>query len=80
MKITVIAFGVASEIFKGSSVDVELNNIANAGDLKLALENKYPALTKIGSYFIAVNNEYAEEQTPITIYDEVAVIPPVSGG
>jgi molybdopterin converting factor small subunit len=80
MKITVMAFGIANEIFKDSSVDIELNNIANAGDLKLALENKYPALKKLGSYFIAVNNEYAEERTPINIHDEVAVIPPVSGG
>lgn len=80
MKITVIAFGMANEIFKDSSVDVELDNIAKAVDLKRSLENKFPALKKIGSYFIAVKNEYAEDQTPIHVNDEVAVIPPVSGG
>ena len=80
MKITVVAFGIAREIINNSAVDIELTNEYNVGSLKLSLEEKYPALKKIGSYMIAVNNEYTTDTTMITEKDEVALIPPVSGG
>ena len=80
MTITILAFGIAKELLDGSSVDVEVNNSITAMDLKEMLETKYPALRKSGSYRIAVNNEFADEQTMIHESDEIAVIPPVSGG
>jgi len=49
--------------------------------LKLGSQEKdFPALKKLGTYMIAVNNEYAGEQKTIKPTDEVAIIPPVSGG
>ena len=80
MTINVLAFGIAREIIENSFVNIELNDATTVGNLKIFLEKKYPALKKLGSYMIAVNNEYAEEQTIINVKDEVAIIPPVSGG
>ena len=80
MIIHVLAFGIAKEIFESPSVDIELKDAYSASNLKTVLERKYPELKKLGSYMIAVNNEYAEDTRLISLKDEVAVIPPVSGG
>jgi molybdopterin converting factor subunit 1 len=80
MEITVLAFGIARDIFGGASVTVELANNATTADLKASLEEKYPRLKHLASYMVAVNNEYAEDDGLIAERDEVAIIPPVSGG
>jgi molybdopterin converting factor subunit 1 len=63
-----------------SSVSVQLDKTATTADLKTVLEEKYPRLKQLASYMVAVNNEYAEDNGAITERDEVAIIPPVSGG
>lgn len=80
MEITVLAFGIAKDIFGGSTTDVELLDGATTADLKAALELRYPRLKQLASYMVAVNNEYADDAGAITMQDEVALIPPVSGG
>jgi molybdopterin converting factor subunit 1 len=80
MTINVLTFGIAKEIMGSAMVNIELHEPGSVGDLKILLENEFPALKKLGSYMIAVNNGYAEGQTVIHANDEVAVIPPVSGG
>ena len=82
MNIGVIMFGIAQEIFGKSTVAVECSNLdkLTAGTLKSKLETIKPALKELGSYMIAVNNEYADDNSVINEKDEVALIPPVSGG
>jgi molybdopterin converting factor subunit 1 len=80
MEISVLAFGIAKDIFGGSSITVGLADNATTADLKKSLEAKYPRLKQLASYMVAVNNEYAEDGSIITERDEVAIIPPVSGG
>lgn len=80
MKVNVLAFGIAKDIFGGASVSIELPGQGTTGDLKHALEERYPRLKHLASYMVAVNNEYAEDGNVITERDEIAVIPPVSGG
>jgi molybdopterin converting factor subunit 1 len=80
MEITVLAFGIAKDIFGGSSVTVGLADNATTADLKASLEARYPRLKQLASYMVAVNNEYAEDSGLIAERDEVAIIPPVSGG
>ncbi len=80
MKINILAFGIAKDIFGGPSVSVELGNDANVSNLKYALEKEYPKLKQLASYMIAVNNEYALPGDGIHSNDEIAIIPPVSGG
>lgn len=80
MEITVLAFGIAKDIFGASTVTVELADTSITADLKASLEEKYPKLKQLASYMVAVNNEYAEDGLVITERDEVAIIPPVSGG
>lgn len=80
MFIEVLAFGIVKDIFRSSSVNVEVNNTLNVGGLKLVLEEKFPELKQLTSYVVAVNNEYAISEDFIQPNDEVAIIPPVSGG
>jgi molybdopterin synthase sulfur carrier subunit len=80
MTISILAFGVAREIIGGSSVSLNLDEGASAADLKFILEKQYPSLLKLTSFMIAVNNEYAQPSQIIIAGDEVAIIPPVSGG
>ncbi|MBK0379044.1 MoaD/ThiS family protein [Mucilaginibacter segetis] len=80
MQIKILAFGIAKDIFGSANINVELRNNAKAEELKDLLEEKYPKLKQLASYMLAINNEYAQNDSPISITDEVAVIPPVSGG
>jgi molybdopterin converting factor subunit 1 len=80
MEITVLAFGIAKDIFGEASVTVALADNATTADLKTSLEEKYPKLKHLASYMVAVNNEYAADSEVITDRNEVAIIPPVSGG
>ncbi len=75
-----LAFGIVKDIFSDSSIDIDINNISTVEVLKELLEKKYPQLSKLGSYMIAINNEYASADETIHEKDEVAIIPPVSGG
>ncbi|MDQ6761353.1 MAG: MoaD/ThiS family protein [Bacteroidota bacterium] len=76
----VLAFGIAKDIFNSSAVEIDENEINNVDQLKLFLEKKYPRLGGLGSYMVALNNEYASGSEQISEGDEVAIIPPVSGG
>lgn len=76
----ILAFGIAREIFGGSTIDVELQEQATVSELKQLLEERYQRLKAIRSYMVAVNNEYAADDKAISAQDEIAIIPPVSGG
>lgn len=80
MIIEILAFGIVKDIFKGPSVNVEVNNTLNVEGLKLVLEEKFRELKSLASYMVAVNNEYAMPKDSIQPNDDVAIIPPVSGG
>jgi len=80
MKLNVLAFGIAKDIFGGSVVEVNLAENATVATLKTTLEGQYPRLKQLSSVMIAVNNEYADATSVLEQRDEVAIIPPVSGG
>ncbi|HRH48070.1 MAG TPA: MoaD/ThiS family protein [Panacibacter sp.] len=80
MKMSILAFGIVKEIFGASVLDIELTDAATVVELKIVLEQKYPRLKQLASYMVAVNNEYAGTNQIITGKDEIAIIPPVSGG
>ena len=76
----VLVFGIVKDIVSGSTIVVELNDVSTVDNLRTLLEEKYPRLKQLASYMIAVNNEYASAGQAIELKDEIAIIPPVSGG
>lgn len=80
MNITLHTFGIAREICGGSVVKMDVPDALNAGALKSILLERFPQLGNLTSFLLAVNAEFAEASTPIQSTDELALIPPVSGG
>lgn len=80
---TVLLFGVARDIVgKGSLTIAGLasDRLKTVGDLKAHLILDYPQLAELSSLAIAVNQAYAKDLDAIQNTDEIALIPPVSGG
>lgn len=63
----------------GPSVEVSLPAGATVRELRAELARVLPAALLARSA-IAVNHEYADDSREVRAGDEVAVIPPVSGG
>ncbi|HEV7620543.1 MAG TPA: MoaD/ThiS family protein [Flavisolibacter sp.] len=80
MKIKVLAFGIVKDIFEKPSIEISLNESPTISSLRSALEKQYPDLQKLRSYMVARNNEYTNDLDVILHHDEIALIPPVSGG
>jgi molybdopterin synthase sulfur carrier subunit len=76
----ILSFGIAKEILGGAAVDVPLDSDVSVAMLQTRLAELYPGLRSLSSFMIAVNGEYAQPGTIINAGDEVAIIPPVSGG
>ena len=72
-------FGIARDIMGGSEVSLS-ESIQNVAELKSLLFNRYPKLKDLNSLLIAVNQKYASDEIVVTETDEIAIIPPVSGG
>lgn len=80
MVVKVLTFGIAREICGSQVLDVTVDENATVDKLKSVLAQLYPALERLTSFTIAVNGEYAQALTAVSPGDEVAIIPPVSGG
>lgn len=78
----VLFFGIAKDIVGTSHMafSSESNAPETVGALKEHLVNTYPDFSRLSSMAVAVNSEYAKDNVPLKRDDEVAVIPPVSGG
>ena len=80
MEITVSLFGIAREIVGQSSLTLTAPAGQSAAGLLAELRAAYPPLAGLSSLAVAVNNEYAAEDLALHERDEIALIPPVSGG
>ncbi len=80
MKCTIKAFGISREIIGGKLLEMEVPDGITISDLKKALIKKYPTFDSLKSLYVAINNEYAQEDAILKGGDEIALIPPVSGG
>ena len=78
--VSVLLFGITRDLTGQSKVVVPLSEHTRVIDLLSQLHQDYPALAGIKSLLVAVNGEYAEQDQLISYNDEIALIPPVSGG
>jgi molybdopterin synthase sulfur carrier subunit len=77
-KLKLKAFGIAREIMGGR--EIEIDSVSTVAELRKLLVNNYPMLKELNSLMIAVNQTYANDDLVVSSTDEIAVIPPVSGG
>lgn len=80
IKLKVLAFGITKDILGASSIQIDLERGATVLDLKTHLIERFPAMKALNSLLIAVNNEYGDENLELKEGDDIALIPPVSGG
>ena len=78
--LTVLLFGITRDLVGQSRLSVPMADGSRVADLLALLHNQYPALAGVKSVLVAVNSEYAEPGTLLNSSDEIALIPPVSGG
>ncbi len=73
-------FGITKDILGGKEMMIEMKGGATVSALRHELNSRYPQLLGLRSLYIAVNNEYADDDKILSVTDEIALIPPVSGG
>ncbi len=73
--------GPAADVVGHAEARYELCGPATLGTLIELIAARYPGLAgRLGPVRFAVNQEYAEASRPLRSGDEIALIPPVSGG
>ncbi|MCC7533222.1 MAG: MoaD/ThiS family protein [Bacteroidia bacterium] len=75
--ITIIAFGEIAEILNRSAISIE--NFTDTDSLEIWLHQNFKEL-KNKTYKIAVNKKLILNNTQLQSGDEVALMPPFSGG
>ena len=80
IKFKVLLFGITRDLAGKSHLEIELEEGSNVSDLLEKLGDDFTQLSELKSLLIAVNNEYAKPDHILKENDEIALIPPVSGG
>lgn len=80
MNLTIALFGIAREIVGQSQLELTLPVDTSVQQLLSQLQEQYPGLSQLSSLAVARNNEYAQGEELLQERDEIALIPPVSGG
>lgn len=81
MTITVKLFAAMADLAGDAAAAVDLPDGATVADLRRELGKQLPlARTLLNRSAVAVNHDVVENDRTLNASDEVAVIPPVSGG
>jgi molybdopterin converting factor subunit 1 len=81
LKIRARFFGLYRELVGSSQVDLEIEDKASLAELKHKLLVFFPQLADFrDNLLLAVNSEYGTAEQQIQEGDEIAVLPPLSGG
>lgn len=81
MLVSVQLFAAARDRIGRSSIQVEVGEGATVHELRCRLSEDYQQLSDIvPRAMVAVNTEYARDDQLLRAGNEVALIPPVSGG
>ena len=79
--VRVLLFGAAADRAGVRQTEVPVNGSVTIGELWPVLTDRHPNLVPMrDTLAFAVNGEYARMEDPVAPGDEVAVLPPVSGG
>ncbi|RPD41383.1 molybdopterin converting factor subunit 1 [Chitinophaga barathri] len=75
----IMFFGIAKELAGGATLEIT-EKPGTVGQFREWLIRQYPAMRELRKVMIAVNKTYATDEQTIADDDEIAVIPPLSGG
>ena len=81
MQVRVVYFGILRDMASHDRESVELADGTRLAELYSQLQQRIPGLAKFAnSLALSINYEYASLDAPLHDGDEVALLPPVSGG
>ena len=81
MKVRILLFARLRDLAGTESVELDSPDIESVGDAYRILRARHPELEAFSrSLLVAVNQEFADWNTPVAEGDELALFPPVSGG
>ena len=81
MRVRVRLFAILRDAAGAAEVELEMRAGATAADVAQSLGKIHPALARhLPRVAYAVNRNYVQANEPLSEGDEVALIPPVSGG
>ena len=79
--VKVLFFGAAADQAGTRQTELPVDDEVTLGDLWSTLADQHPGLAPMrDTLAFAVNGEYARAEDRVSPGDEVAVLPPVSGG
>jgi molybdopterin converting factor small subunit len=81
MKIQIKLFAAARELSDRGEIEMEVDDGMQVGEMKIKISGEYPNLKDlILRSAVSLNREFATDDYVICEHDEIALIPPVSGG
>ena len=80
MKLTILCFGITRDITGKGEIEFDIAEGGTVGDLKASLAAHFTGFATLRTYAVAVNGEYGDDNQILTAGDDIALIPPVSGG
>ncbi len=81
MRIEMLLFATVADQVGATRIELDLPAASTVSDALDALEARHVALSEMRpALAVAVNHVYADPATALSEGDEVALIPPVSGG
>src|ERR1700736_250004 len=81
MQVRILFFGVLKDLAGQSTDSLSLPGGATLGEVLGYYEQRIPSLSSLkASIAMSVNQEYARLETKLRDGDEIALLPPVSGG
>ena len=81
MRVQILFFGMLRELAGRASDTVDMAEGASVADVLRHYEEQIPRLREsLPSLALAVNQQYAAPDTKLSAGDEIALLPPVSGG
>lgn len=81
MQIRILFFGILKDIVGSNQDELEMPEGSSVADVLARYELRFPKLREsLPSIALAVNQQYAGPDAKLKSGDEIAVLPPVSGG
>ncbi len=74
-------FATLRQSMNSDKIVIDIDNEITVSQMKKIIFETFPNLKKLNiPFFVAVNYKFAKDSSTIKTKDEVALIPPISGG